>query len=63
VDPGHPQDRLDWLQLNDPSGTDSQLAGFYDIQFIPANLLLDAEGKVVGADLTVKEIERFLKKR
>ena len=53
-----------WPQMSDLKGWDCQGAQFYNIQSIPANVLIDDHGKIVARDLRgdalLKEIESRL---
>lgn len=42
---------LEWPQMSDLKGWESEGAKVYGIKSIPANVLLDGEGKIVGVDL------------
>lgn len=56
------KDQLQWKQVIDPEVFEGELAKFYGIEAIPANYLLDKEGKLLGISLTPKEIETIIKK-
>lgn len=45
------QMRLEWPQMSDLKGWESQGAKAYSITSIPANVLLDPDGKIAGVDL------------
>ena len=47
---------LPWKQLIDEKGFNGQLALYYDIEAVPTGFLLDKEGRIMGTDLTIKEI-------
>ena len=53
-----------WPQMSDLKGWDCEGAQFYNIQSIPANVLIDAHGKIVARDLRgdalLEEIESRL---
>ncbi len=44
-------DQLAWTQVSDLAGWKSPIAGLYNIQSIPSNLLLDSNGKIIAKDL------------
>ncbi|WP_198405791.1 redoxin domain-containing protein [Chitinophaga caeni] len=44
-------DQLTWTHVSDLKGWESEAARLYNINAIPANLLIDPDGKVVAADL------------
>jgi peroxiredoxin len=50
-------DHLPYPQLWDPDG---KTAGTYNIQFVPANFLLDPEGRIVGRNLRGPELDKKL---
>jgi len=56
------KDQLHWLQAIDPGGFEGEMARFYAIDAIPANFLLDKEGKIIGGGLTTEEIEAMIEK-
>lgn len=45
------QMRMDWPQMSDLKGWESEGAKVYSITSIPANVLLDPDGKIAGVDL------------
>jgi len=53
------QDGLTWLQASDLGGWNSAPARMYNISAIPANLILDEEGKIVARNLRGPELEAF----
>lgn len=56
------QDSLKWPQLNDPLGEQGPLCKYYDIHGVPFKILLDNNGKIIGIDLSTKEIDNILKR-
>ena len=56
------KDRLDWIQIIEPNAFDGEIARYYGIEAIPANFLLDKDGKIIGVQLTPKEIEAAIEK-
>ncbi len=56
------KDQLNWTQVIDPNAFEGKIALHYDIESVPANFLLDKEGKILGVNLTPKEIEGIIKK-
>jgi len=56
------KDGLLWPQLIDVKAYDGELAKKYSVQAIPINFLLDPEGKIIGIDLSLKEIDEKLSK-
>ena len=51
-----------FIQLSELKGRNSELANTYGITTIPANLLIDAQGKIIAADLRGKTLARKLEK-
>jgi hypothetical protein len=51
------KDRLSWPQAIDPK---KELGNFYAIEAIPANMLLDKNGRILGVGLSNEEIEKFI---
>jgi peroxiredoxin len=56
------KDQLHWKQAIDPEAFEGKMARYYDIEAIPANFLLDKEGKIIGSGLTPAEIEAIIVK-
>jgi len=56
------KDLLQWKQTIDPKAFEGEIARYYDIEAIPANFLLDKEGKIIGGGLTPPEIEAMIVK-
>ena len=54
---------LTWTNVSDLQKWDSQPAKLYAISFIPNTILLDKEGKIIGRNLHVNEIENILNKK
>lgn len=51
------EDALPWTQLID---TANAAASYYNIQYIPQNMLVDANGIIQGKNMTAQELEAFL---
>jgi len=49
---------LTWPQYNDGKKFDNKLAVKYGIEGVPANFLLDDNGKIIGTDLRGEELEQ-----
>ncbi len=56
------KDQLSWTQVVDMNAFEGETAKYYDLEGIPANFLLDKEGKILGVDLTPKEIQEIIEK-
>lgn len=54
-------DKLPWLQVSDLKAVNSPLAEYLKLEVIPANVLVDREGKIVRTNIYDGELERFLK--
>lgn len=57
---GIEEDELPWPQISDLGGWQNEISTYYGIQFIPQNLLIDAEGKIVAKNLETAELAAFL---
>lgn len=53
-------DNLSWTQVSDLGGWKSGIVALYGIEAIPANFLLDPEGKVIATNLTGAKLESTL---
>lgn len=57
------KDRLNWPQVSDLKGPDSEISGYYGLNTgigIPFNLLLNKEGLIIGTDLSAKQLKEKL---
>lgn len=54
------QEALAWRQLGDGRGWESPAAKEYGIKAIPANFLLDANGVIIGKNLSLDSLEKRL---
>jgi peroxiredoxin len=54
-------DRLTWTQVSDLQYWNNAAAQLYRIQSIPANMLIDPNGKIIGRDLRGEDLDRVLK--
>ncbi|OFY55422.1 MAG: hypothetical protein A2X22_11180 [Bacteroidetes bacterium GWF2_49_14] len=55
-------DKLTWTQVSDIKYWDNEVAKMYGIRSIPANVLLDKTGKIVGKNLRGEDLEEALAK-
>jgi len=55
------QDKLPWLQLNDPKSTTGKAANIYGVKSLPANFLVGPGGKIVAKNLRGDALEKKLK--
>jgi peroxiredoxin len=55
-------DKLAWTQVSDLKFWENEVAKQYGIQSIPANFLLDPNGKIIAKDLTGEKLEQELAK-
>lgn len=53
-------DKLSWMHISDLKGWESIAARTYNVQAIPANFLLDPEGKIIAKDLGGDELKATL---
>lgn len=54
------KDKLTWTQVSDLQGWKNEVAKQYGIMAIPANFLIDAEGKIIGSNLRGEALETKL---
>ncbi|MCW3467566.1 TlpA disulfide reductase family protein [Chitinophaga nivalis] len=54
------QDGLNWTQVSDLRGWGNEVAVQYGIQSIPANFLVDPEGRIIARNLRGEELEQKL---
>ena len=56
------KDKMSWLQVFDLKGPDSKIGKDYGVRFIPANFLIDKQGKIVAENLRGNDLEKELQK-
>ncbi|KXB96693.1 MAG: hypothetical protein AA908_11280 [Chlorobi bacterium NICIL-2] len=56
------EDHLDWNHVSDLKGWNSSAADLYHVEAIPANFLLDPQGKIIAENLIGPALEDTLKK-
>jgi len=56
------EDKLTWTHVSDVKYWDNEVAKMYGIGSIPANLLLDKDGKIIGKNLRGEKLEEALAK-
>ena len=49
-----------WPQLSDLKGWGSEAAADYNVTFIPFNVLIDSEGKIIAKNLHSKALNKKL---
>jgi len=54
-------DKLDWTHVSDLKYWDNEVAKMYNIQGIPANMLIDPNGKIIARDLRAQLLQEKLK--
>ncbi|MHA4808574.1 redoxin domain-containing protein [Flavitalea flava] len=54
------KDGLDWTQVSELQGWQSNVAGLYGVKGIPMNFLLDKNGKVIAKGLRGKDLDQKL---
>ena len=54
-------DKLFWINVSDLKMWDSPIAKLYGIESLPANLLLDINGKIIAKNLDINELSSKLK--
>ena len=55
------QDKIKWLQVNDPGDWNARIVAKWNIYGIPTSYLIDKEGKFIAMDLDDKQLEEALK--
>jgi peroxiredoxin len=55
------QDKLPWMQLNDPQSTTGKVADTYGVKSLPANFLVAPDGKIVARNLRGDALQKKLK--
>ncbi len=53
---------LPWISVSDCLGRKSPAVGMFNVQKLPSNFLIDAEGNIVGRDLYGAQLEEALEK-
>jgi len=56
------KEKLPWLQVIDETGNESVSLGQFAVMKYPTTVLVDAKGKIIGRDLTIKALEEILDK-
>ena len=56
------QDSMNWTQVCDGLGVDSEVMLQYGVFNLPRNFLLDQQGIIIGKDMSVQEIDQWLQK-
>ena len=54
------EDKMPWTQISVLKGFQNEAAELYDIQGIPASILINPEGKIIAYDLRAEDLERKL---
>lgn len=54
-------DKLDWTHVSDLKYWDNEVAKMYNIQGIPANMLIDPNGKIIARDLRAQGLQEKLR--
>lgn len=57
------KDKTDWLQISDFKATDSPIAKFLNLTYIPYNILIDSNGKIVKRNIYGKELDDFISQK
>lgn len=57
------RDTLNWEQVCDFGGLNSEVAKQYAIKEVPSNILLSADGKILAKNLKGEQLKRRLKKQ
>lgn len=54
---------INWSQVIDSTGWNSEMASLYDVSAIPCNYLIDKDGMIIGSKLTVDNIQTILNEK
>lgn len=54
------KDRLTWTQLSDLSGFQSKICKYYGIEAIPVSFFVNGEGKIIGANMSISEMNSII---
>ena len=54
-------DKLDWVHVSDLGFWNNEVAKLYQVQFVPQNIFVDQEGKVIKRHASEAEIVEILK--
>ncbi|RZK88092.1 MAG: redoxin domain-containing protein, partial [Pedobacter sp.] len=54
------QDGLPWLHVSDLKGWNNEVGRLYGIRAVPANFLLDKDGKVIASNLRGEDLNKKL---
>jgi peroxiredoxin len=54
------KDNLSWTHVSDLKGNENQAALLYGVKSIPANFLIDPQGKIIAKGLRGADVERKL---
>lgn len=54
------EDRVSWLQVSDLRFMNSPVVSLYNVAEIPHTVLIDQEGRILGRNLSIRELEEFL---
>ncbi len=57
------KDKLPWIQACDLKGSQSKIFNDFALTDIPANFLIDKDGKIVAKDLSVAKLQEILSKK
>jgi len=57
------KDKLPWIQACDLKGSQSEIFNDFGLYDIPANFLIDKDGKIVARDLSVEKLEKILSEK
>ena len=54
------KDKLPWVHLSDLTGFQTELCQYYGIEAIPVSFFVDAEGKIIGTNMSYAEMESVM---
>lgn len=54
------KDKMTWLHVSELNGFDNHAATLYNVRRIPQNVLIDPQGKILGRDWEMQQLEKTL---
>lgn len=57
------EDKLPWIQVSELKYWNGEYTRLYNVNFIPQNLFVDSEGKIIARKISEEEIETLLEER
>ena len=57
------EDKLPWIHVSELKYWNGEYTKLYNVNYIPQNLFVDQEGKIIARKISEEEIETLLKER